>query len=443
MAEAQQDGAAGVARCASGRQFVFACCVALAMLVCSHDACAQDATQLKVARQQAREAVTAYRAGNWEAYSNGLKAALSVQPRHPIWLYNAAGAAALRGADADVFALLDTVASFGFAFDAMADDDFSRIRDTREFGLRVARLEANRVRVGGSQPAVALAGADFLPEGIAYDAKDSTIFLSSVHERKIVRIHAGISETLADSTAGLWSVLGIVFAPRTRSLWAVTTVMPEMSGHTPQLKGTALVELDAGTGAVRRRIEPPGEGHAFNDLTVDDSGTVYISDPGSGAIYQWTEDQGLRELVPPGAIYSPSGLVVMPDTEWLYVADYSVGIVRVSRRTGQVERLSEASGVSTYGTDGLIRYGRDLIVIQNALKPHRVARLTLSRDGSHVESLVVLERASPDFDEPTLGVITDDALLYIANSGWSRFRNGRYVGLPDASGPVVLRLHLR
>jgi hypothetical protein len=132
----------------------------------------------------------------------------------------------------------------------------------------------------------------------------------------------------------------------------------------------------------------------------------------------------------------------MPATDWLYVADYPVGIVRVSTRTGEMQRLAHADGVNTYGADGLMRYGKDLIIIQNGVQPHRVARLTLSGDGARIERLTVLERASPYFDEPTLGVVAGDALFYVANSRWGKFRDGRYIGPTDASGPVILKLSL-
>jgi sugar lactone lactonase YvrE len=404
---------------------------------------AQSVAELTAARQSAREAVAAYRTQDWRTYEERLSAALRVQPHHPVWLYNLACAAALGGDAVRALALLDTVAKLGFAFDAAADDDFASLRGTVEFEQRVARLAANRQRVGESTVAVTLPQPAFLPEGVAYDARTGTLFVSSVHERKIVRVRGDVVETVVDSSAGLWSVLGIAFAPATESLWAVTTIVPEMAGYAPDMKGTALVELDARTGAVRRRIEPPGDGHSFNDLTVDDERrAVYVADPGVGAVYEWTEQQGLRELVPPGIIYSPSGLAIMPATEWLYVADYPVGLVRVSTRTGEMQRLAHAEGVSTYGTDGLMRHGKDLIVIQNGAQPHRVARLVLSGDGARIERLIVLARASPYFDEPTLGVIAADVLFYVANSRWGKFRDGRYVGATDAGGPVILKLPL-
>jgi sugar lactone lactonase YvrE len=417
--------------------------LALTTLVSGRTACAQSVAELTAARQSAREAVAAYRRQDWTRYEERLKAAVRVQPHHPVWLYNLASAAALRGDTQRALALLDTVAELGFAFDPAGDDDFARLRGTAEFERRVARLAANQRRVGNSSVVLTLPRPDFLPEGIAHDARTGTLFVSSVRERKILRIRDGVAETLADSSSGLWSVLGMTFAQATESLWAVMTVLPEMVGYAPDMKGTALVELDARTGAVRRRIQPPGAGHGFNDLTVDDNRhAVYVADPGAGAVYEWTEQRGLRELVPPGVIYNPSGLAVMPATDWLYVADYPVGIVRVSTRTGEMQRLAHADGVNTYGADGLMRYGKDLIIIQNGVQPHRVARLTLSGDGARIERLTVLERASPYFDEPTLGVVAGDALFYVANSRWGKFRDGRYIGPTDASGPVILKLSL-
>ena len=372
-----------------------------------------------------------------------LTEALRVQPHHPIWLYNLACAAALRGDTAHALMLLDTLAALGFSFDAENDSDFAALRESAEFRARTAALLANGMRVGWSAPAVTLPEPAFLAEGVAYDAARRALYISSIHERKIVRVTDGAAITLADSSSGLWSVLGIAYSKRANSIWAVTTVMREMAGYSAGAAGSALVEIDAASGAVRRRLIAPGDHHSFNDLTLDDeTGVVYVADPGTSSILEWSEQKGWRALVPPGHIFNPSGLAVMPKTDWLYVADYSVGLVRVSRTTGRVERLSEARGISTYGTDGLAQYNGDLVIIQNAVQPHRVARLKLDATGQRVVRLDVLERGSPYFDEPTLGVIADDALLYIANSRWGKFRDGRYAGARDAAGPIVLRLPL-
>jgi hypothetical protein len=417
---------------------------ACAALLCPAVTTAQSVNELTAAREQARAAGAAYRAQDWQTSAARLTEALKVQGHHPIWLYNLACAAVLRGDAAQALMLLDTLAELGFSFDAEHDSDFAALRASGEFRTRVAALAANRARIGRSEPAATLPGAAFLPEDVAYDVARHALYISSAHERKIVRIANGVATTLADSTAGLWSVLGIAYARRSSSIWAVTTVMREMAGYTAGATGSALVELDALSGAVRRRLIAPGTHHSFNDLALDDeTGVVYVSDPGTSSILEWSERKGWRELVPPGHIFNPSGLTVMPKTDWLYVADYSVGLVRVSRASGQAERVREARGINTYGSDGLAHYRGDLVIIQNAVQPHRVARLKLDSSGLRVVKLEILERSSPYFDEPTLGVVAGDALLFVANSHWGKFRDGNYAGPNDAPGPIVLRLPLQ
>jgi hypothetical protein len=75
--------------------------------------------------------------------------------------------------------------------------------------------------------------------------------------------------------------------------------------------------------------------------------------------------------------------------------------------------------------------------------PHRVARFTLSPAGDRVLRAEVLERAHPRYDEPTLGVLVDGELYYIANAQWERFGEDGRIAKPEAlRTPAVLRLRL-
>lgn len=405
-------------------------------------AAAQSAAELAAARAVTRDAVASYRAGDWATARGRFVEALRVQPGHPVWLYDVAAVSARMGDTATAVAMLDSVARLGFVFHPADDGDFAALRSVPEFRRATRALDDNATRIGAGEPFIRIPDVRFLPEGVAFDSATGSVFLASVHERRVVRVRQGTTRTFADSTAGLWSVLGMVAVPETRSLWLVTTVTDAMQGGADARRGTALVELDLDSGGVRRHVAAPSDSLAFNDLTVDEDGVVYISETTTNAVYRWTAAEGLSVLVPPGVIYNPSGLARMPGTEWLYVADYPVGMTRVSVRDGRVERLTDGPGVNVYGADGVVRWGRDLIVIQNAIAPHRVARLHLSGDGSRIESVEVLERASPWYAEPTLGVVAGGALLYVANSHWGDFRHGVYEGSADVPGPVVLRLPL-
>ena len=102
-----------------------------------------------------------------------------------------------------------------------------------------------------------------------------------------------------------------------------------------------------------------------------------------------------------------------------------------------------ADSVLTLGIDGLYFHRGSLVGIQNGVTPHRVARFTLSPAGDRVLRAEVLERAHPRYDEPTLGVLVDGELYYIANAQWERFGEDGRIAKPEAlTPPAVLRLRL-
>ena len=86
-------------------------------------------------------------------------------------------------------------------------------------------------------------------------------------------------------------------------------------------------------------------------------------------------------------------------------------------------------------------YGNDLIAIQNGIQPNRVVRLKMSNNGTTVESIQVLEINHPSFGEPTLGVVNQDTLFFVANSPVSQFLRDRQLSALPL--PVILKRDLR
>ncbi len=105
--------------------------------------------------------------------------------------------------------------------------------------------------------------------------------------------------------------------------------------------------------------------------------------------------------------------------------------------------MEAADSVLALGIDGLYFHQGSLIGIQNGVTPHRVARFTLSPAGDRLLRAEVLERAHPRYAEPTLGVLVDGDLYYVANAQWERFGEDGRIEQPDSlERPVVLRLRL-
>jgi hypothetical protein len=142
-------------------------------------------------------------------------------------------------------------------------------------------------------------------------------------------------------------------------------------------------------------------------------------------------------------LLSGQGLAAEPGGRALYLADYARGIVKVDLATRQARLLPTADSVLALGVDALVWTPQGLVGVQNGVTPHRVVRLALDAQGEGVIRTEILERAHPAYDEPTLGVLVDGDLYYIADGQWGRF--GEDGTVPDSSAlrsTTVLRLPL-
>ena len=105
--------------------------------------------------------------------------------------------------------------------------------------------------------------------------------------------------------------------------------------------------------------------------------------------------------------------------------------------------METAGAVLAPGIDGLYCHRGRLIGIHNGVAPHRVVRFGLLPSGERILEAEVLELAHRRYPEPTLGVLVEGALFYVANSQWERFGpDGRIPDLDRLERPVVLRLPL-
>jgi hypothetical protein len=146
----------------------------------------------------------------------------------------------------------------------------------------------------------------------------------------------------------------------------------------------------------------------FNDLEIDSSGNLYISDSGDwegrgGVIYRVTQDKKISVVLSDEddwRLVSPNGLL-MEDRNKLLVVDYTTGILfRVTLSGGAQTMDKVASGFGA--ADGLVRDGKGRLIITNyaahkiyvlasaSAKPQEIevkgidsaADLTISPDGA-------------------------------------------------------------
>jgi hypothetical protein len=309
----------------------------------------------------------------------------------------------------------------GYAFSPAAQAMLLSLEPTpaqREaFGLQAANgvpIEASRL--------LAEVPADVrLVESVWRDPKSGDLFATSVVSRALhVWRGGGAWVDVPLERAG--SLSGLAVDPASGLLWIGSGVFDQTPDPATAFRG--VIAIDPASGQEKRRIAAP-EGGSPSDLAVGADGTVYASDPVSGAVYLGRPGaERLETLIAPGTFRSPQGIAELPGTSRIIVSDYGYGLALVDVATSSVHRVATDTGFLLDGIDGLWRDGERLIGVQNGARPMRIVELRLSPDGTRVVAAQALERAHGAWTEPVGGNVSDGELVYVATGQWDRFGDG-------------------
>lgn len=386
------------------------------------------------------EMVAAYQQEDFPKMYLAARKALAARPEYPGGLYNLALAQTLIHDHRGSLQTLNRLIERGVDFGAVDADEFAALRTLGEWAAFKAKVAALQEPVGRARIVARHAEANFVPEGIAIDQNGHAL-LGSIRTGEIVRF-SGDPEVL-HTNGHSWSVFGMRFQSD-GSLWFASAAVAQFLNAGDDAGQTGLFRLDLDSGELTRAAILPQyeDEQVLGDLVIADDNVLYTTDSLTGAIYRYYIDSNEFEtLVKRGRLGSPQGLVLDRTGHYLYVADYIGGLYRVTLQDGTLAKIRMPDSVTDYGIDGLYRYNDELIVVQNGIRPHRVAGLRLDDNGMAVIESRVLAANLKEFDEPTLGVVRGDDFYFVANSHWNRFDRDNQ--LPDGlTGPIVLRISL-
>jgi hypothetical protein len=319
---------------------------------------------------------------------------------------------------ADALAEAAELAGRGYAFSAGAQEMLLTMAPTEEQRGVLALQAANAEPIEASRLLASVPDQVHLVESVWRDPRSGDLFVTSVVSRGL-HVRRGEGEWRPIPLAGAGSLSGLAEDPASGWLWVGSGVFDQ----TPEPAGAfrGVIAVDPATGREARRLAAPADG-APSDLAVAGDGTVYASDPVSGAVYVGPPGaDALEFLVPTGTFRSPQGLV--PWEGGLIVSDYAYGLAFVDRG-GKVWRIVAEAPVLLDGIDGMWRLGEMIVAVQNGARPMRIVALSMSADGRRIEDLRVLERAHPDWTEPVGGNLSKGELVYVATGQWDRFGDG-------------------
>jgi sugar lactone lactonase YvrE len=271
-----------------------------------------------------------------------------------------------------------------------------------------------------------LADSTLWPEGVDRDPRTGAFYVASVRHRTVVRVsNDGTEHELwPRDDPRLGAVLGVRVDPRRPVVWATTSGIPQMKGWTPADSAiAALLRIDARTGSILRRWDLPvaPRGHVLGDLALGPRGDVYLTDSNEPVLYRLRPGGDTLERITHPLFRSLQGMAPTADDRFVYVADYSRGLLRVRLADGDVRRVGVAAGMDTRGCDGIVLHRGTIVAVQNGATPARIVRFVLNAAGDSIVAMQTIDQHPALAPEPTIGTMMGDRFVYVADSQWEEY----------------------
>jgi hypothetical protein len=402
------------------------------------------AEELAQLRKQGHEARTA---GDHRGYLEAAIKVRSLLNDSPGAIESTAlGYAELNDKDHALAALYE-FASMGQADDALLsgnDKAFVALHDLPGYKSILEKFRENKTAIARSEKAFPLADPGLIPEDIDFDPQSKSFLVTSVLEKKIIRItSSGQISAFASSPSG-WPMLAIKVDAKHNRVWATEVALDGFTNAPKSDWGkSAVLCFDLRTGKLVNRIE--GAQHtALGDMVLTAASVPIVSDGEGGGVYKVQD--GRLVLINGKDFISPQTPVVLPGGNLVAVPDYVRGIGILDIRDGSVHWLNQRDGakVALNGIDGLYYADGAFILTQNGTSPERVVRMKLDQSQTKVASEELVERSTATLGDPTHGVVVGDWFYYIANSGWDVLDEHGDVKAGEKLSPgIVMRFKLR
>jgi hypothetical protein len=299
------------------------------------------------------------------------------------------------------------------------DPVFATLADLPQYKSILEHMARNKGAVSQSETAFTLSDPGILAEDVAYDAHSKTFLITSVLEKKILRVTFDGQATDFAQSPSHWPMLAVKVDSGRNLVWATEVAL---DGFTIAPKAdwgrSAVVCFDLHTGGLIQRIEGPAH-TALGDMALTQQGDPIVSDGDGGGIYRVAGNR--LELVNGKDFISPQTPDTLADDQHVFIPDYARGIGILDLKSEQVRWLNKDTGmkVALNGIDGLYFYRGSLLLTQNGTSPERVIRLLLDKGLTRVVSQQIIEQGTPTLGDPTHGIIVGNSFYYIANAGWS------------------------
>jgi hypothetical protein len=390
-----------------------------AILLFASDSVTNARDELAALRKQAH---AAREAGDHSGYLQGTLKVRTLLNNYPSAILSVARAYMEAGDSEKALDALTEFADLGQMDDGMIDGSnktFAPLADSPRYKAVLEKFAQNKMPASTAETAFSLSDPGLVAEDIDFDPASKSFLITSVLEKKIVRVSESGAATDFAQSPSHWPMLAIKIDAARKLVWATEVAL---DGFTAAPKAdwgrSAVLCFDYATGKLLRRVEGPA-GAALADVVLAPNGDLILSDGEKGGVYRLRN--GNLQLMDGTDFISPQTAAMLPDGKRVFVPDYLRGIGILDLDSGSLKWLVQQAtpGAALNGVDGLYFHRGSLFVTQNGTSPERVVRLKLDPSFSRIVSSEIIERNTPTLGDPTHGAFVGDDFYYIANSGWS------------------------
>lgn len=375
--------------------------------------------ELAAFRQRAH---AAREAGDHAGY---LRAALNVRSllnNYPSAILSVARAYMEAGDRGKALDALTQFADLGQMDDGIIDgtnQTFAPLADSPRYKKILEKFAENKAPVSTSTTALSLSDPGLVAEDLDYDPESKSFLITSVLEKKIIRVTETGAATDFAASPNHWPMLAIKVDAARKLVWATEVALDGFTVASKEDWGkSAVLCFELRSGKLLRTVDAPAAS-ALGDMVLAPNGDPILSDGEKGGVYRLHD--GKLQLLNGTDFISPQTPAMLPNGKHAFVPDYLRGIGILDLQSGGVTWLSQpgSTGIALNGVDGLYFSHGSLFLVQNGTSPERVIRLRLDKSLTKVISSEIIERGTPTLGDPTHGVFVDSDFYYIANSGWS------------------------
>jgi hypothetical protein len=379
----------------------------------------QDSSAAQQLQRLNKEAQVASASNNRQAHLGAVLKIQKLVNDMPQAVEDAARAYLDAGDTEHALAALSEFANLGQSDDGLPGEQnktFAALQKLPAYQSILKRFAENKTAVSHSESAFTLPDPRLVAEDIDYDPQTKSFLITSILEKKVIRLTAdGKAVDFAQSPSH-WPMLALKIDATRKLVWATEVAIDGFTAAPQSDWGhSAVLCYDLATGALRSRIEGPSH-TALGDMVLDREGTPIVSDGDGGGVYRVNGTK--LERIDHGDFLSPQTPAIHPDGKHIFVPDYLRGIGILDPANGKTEWLSSGGKYALSGIDGLYFVDGALVATQNGTSPERVIRFQLNSSLDAIVSEQIIERATPTLGDPTHGVRVGDFFYYIANSGW-------------------------